>query len=405
MGNCCSYDPVVDTEGINRDHQVTRLLFDRMNLISFEDCGAIRSDEQALSGLKLVGRIGSGLFSNVYLARGWGSNSVWGNGFSLAVKVIQKGDFSKREAVQKMVVEKEILRILRHRNILRLFGTVQSDENVYFFLEFCPLGSLRRLVSIRGRLEVEEIRPIAAQIIEALCYIHSEGIIYGDLKAENVLLNARGELKLCDFNLSGTRVTLENKVQGTLSYISPEVIEGLPRNFKSDFWALGVLLYLLFYGKLPFSGHRGGPSSDLIRNIIEGNMPKEPKDRKAPPAFRSLISGLLSPIVSKRLGSKAQFESHPFFRGSDFDWQNFRESPGCFEYVRGMPPLQPKTSNFSPASKPCPKESRHPVFLIQNFTYETESPLTGISKFELQESLNQKEKLKAGLGLTDSEPN
>lgn len=398
MGNFCSYEGVAESESLVRDHQVTLMLQERMNLISFDDCESIRSDEEALSGLSLVGRIGYGLFSDVYLAKGCG----WGRGEGVAVKVVRKGDFASRESVQKMIVEKEILRILRHRNILRLFGTVQSDQNLYFFLEFCPLGSLRRLLSLRGRLEASEILPIAGQLIETLAYIHSEGIIYGDLKAENVLLDGRGELKLCDFNLSGTRTTLQRKVQGTLSYIAPEVLEGLSPNPKADFWALGVLLHLLFYGKLPFTRHRGAPNGDLIRDIVEGNIPEEKSDRRAPLALRSLISGLLTPNLSKRLASRSQLEAHPFFRG--FNWRNFRDFEGSFAYVRGVPPIQPKNLE-GPPHIPGAKNSLYPAFQIRDFTFETASPLSRVGDYKGEKVGIHPTEYRKDFGFSETESN
>jgi len=99
---------------------------------------------------------------------------------------------------------------------------------------------------------LSEIKVIAAQIINALFYLHNRGIIYGDLKGENILVNEFGIIKLSDFNLSGTKSILNETLHGTLCYLAPEYFQKKERTEKVDFWALGVLLYFLWYRTYPF---------------------------------------------------------------------------------------------------------------------------------------------------------
>lgn len=179
-------------------------------------------------------------------------------------------------------------------------------------------------------LQENEIRVIVAQIIEGLLYIHSKGIIYGDLKAENVLIAKNGTVKLCDFNLSGTKSLLNDTLQGTVCYISPEMIEGQRRTHKSDFWSLGVLCHLLFYRKYPF---KETPGSGILKNILNRNIVKEPRDRKASPEFRLFIEELLMKDYKRRLGNRIEdFHQHPFFK--NFDWTNYFDNRNNFAYAR-----------------------------------------------------------------------
>lgn len=179
-------------------------------------------------------------------------------------------------------------------------------------------------------LQEKEIRVIVAQIIEGLLYIHSKGIIYGDLKAENVLIAKNGTIKLCDFNLSGTKSLLNDTLQGTVCYISPEMIEGQRRTHKSDFWSLGVLCHLLFYRKYPFKETQG---SGILKNILNRNIVKEPRDRKASPEFRLLIEELLMKDYKRRLGNRIEdFYQHPFFKG--FNWDSYFDNRKNFNYAR-----------------------------------------------------------------------
>ena len=181
-------------------------------------------------------------------------------------------------------------------------------------------------------LQESEIRVILAQIIEAIIYIHSKGIIYGDLKAENVLIAKNGTIKLCDFNLSGTRSLLSDTLQGTVCYLSPEMIEGQRRTHKSDFWSLGVLCHLLFYRKYPF---KDSSESGILKNILNRSIVKEPRDRRSSPEFRNLIEELLMKDHKRRLGNRIEdFHQHPFFK--DFEWGNYFDNRNNFNYAKNF---------------------------------------------------------------------
>ena len=220
------------------------------------------------------------------------------------------------------------MKILQHPNILKLNKTMQSHSCLFFELEFCDKGSLLSILNIKKKLSIKDIQIISAQIIEALFYIHSKGIVYGDLKAENVLMNYRGVIKLCDFNLSGTSSTLANTFQGTVIYMAPEIIDGGERSNKTDFWALGVLMHLMFYRTYPFERKS---RTDLFFNILNGIFVPETK-RKAPASLKRFIKRLLVLDPRDRLGNNLEeFMEMDFFK--DFDWGSYKSDPSNFLLV------------------------------------------------------------------------
>lgn len=128
---------------------------------------------------------------------------------------------------------------------------MQTNTKIYLALEYAEFGNLLNLIN-KKKLKLNEIRSIIAQLVEVLFYIHLKGIIYADLKAENVLISKTGMLKLCDFNLSGTYSLIGENIQGTVKYLAPEIFHYRHTSPKSDFWALGVLIHVMFYKRFPF---------------------------------------------------------------------------------------------------------------------------------------------------------
>lgn len=367
MGNCYSDsgapDTVFDNEG-----PLTEELRRKMNSFNFNKDIKIRTNEDIFKDYTLVKQLGSGLFSKVYLVTD-------AEGHKLAMKVIKKKDFQTAETIQKMIIEKEVLKLLDHQNVLKLHRTVQSESRIFFFVEYASKGNLLQLLNLKGRLDINETRYVAAQIYDALYYIHSKGIIYGDLKAENVLIARSGQLKLCDFNLSGTQSILSDTLQGTICYLAPEIVEGKKRTHMSDYWAFGVLVHLLFYRKYPF---RCNNQTDLFYNIINRNIDPEPTDIRAPSSLRRFIEDLLTKDVTRRLGrNRDAVMNHPFFSG--FDWKNYQRHSSTFRYAEEAEDSDGRTSSASnqPNSdvEDFAKMQLTPtdrvVYNIEGFTYDS----------------------------------
>jgi serine/threonine protein kinase len=378
--SCCrgSSDSFADTgHQIRLSERLTQQLGD-INFDAKADAKKtkFRTDEEVKTMYKIQKKVGQGLFSKVFFA-------VDASGLKVALKVIPKKDVLEEVVIQKILIEKELLIKLNHPNVLKLYRTIQSNFHIYIVLEYCDKGTLAGLANCGVRFAVSTYRIIAAQIIEALGYLHSQGVVYGDLKAENVLVNQYGVLKLGDFNLSATSSLLDNKIQGTISYIAPEVLIQNRRSEKSDWWALGVLLHYLFYGTYPF---RTKNQAEMLVNIYTKSVAEEQVDNKAPPVFRSFILALLEKDPKKRLGdNNFQIKKHPFFK--DFDWKGYAYDQSNFEYaqhltsqclegspVRSMGQANPDWSLSDSNSKKF-------YYNIENFTYDNQEELQTKTSF------------------------
>lgn len=373
MGNIfCPYYFDADLEDHPED--LTKKLRKQMKMISFKpakdfNAETLASKLEIVKEYNILCQIGRGLFSQVYLA-------VDPSGRKVGLKVIRKKNFATKQAIEKIIIEKEVLKMIDHKNVLKLYRTMQTNSHIYFVLEYADKGNLLNIVNTK-RLTPAQIRVILAQIIEALFYIHSHGIIYGDLKAENILVNKSGAIKLCDFNLSGTKSLLDDCLQGTPSYIAPEILEGCDRTSKSDFWSLGVLAYLLTYRRMPF---RSSTQAELLFDILYKEIENEPPGLKAPKDLRLLIKDLLVKNHRNRIGSEiTDFANHPFFEG--FDWKEYRQNPINFSYVEGIDSFEeldePLLNRKSDVDKMSLAHSRNQKFVynINDFTYQTKESL------------------------------
>lgn len=327
MGCICSYSQQKKHD-TSPYQSLTRSLRDKLDQINFQtpvEATTIDEKEEILNSYQIIKKIGKGLFSRVFLATDEKGNK-------LALKIIKKKNFLNKENIQKIIIEKEVLKLVEHPNILKLYRTIQTNSKLVFVLEYAAKGNLINILNQRPRISEDEVRFIIAQICEALVHIHSKGIIYGDLKAENILVTEEGIIKLCDFNLSGTSSLLNDAIQGTVNYLAPEIIAGLPRTMKSDFWSLGVLVHLLFYRRFPFKSQN---QSELFYNIVNKPIDPEEVDLKASRELRTLITQLLNKNYKQRLGNSIQdFVQHKFFR--KFDWKNYKNQLGEMGLVKSV---------------------------------------------------------------------
>jgi serine kinase len=331
MGNhlCLhSFDPILDENSAD----LTTRLRKRIHMISFKpdvnsSAEALALKLEIIKEYRIIRQIGKGCFSKVFLA-------IDSLGRKVALKVILKEKFKTRELIKKIIIEKEILKTVHHRSILKLYRTMQTTSHIYFVLEYAERGNLVDLINTK-QLSASQIRVILAQVIEGLFYLHGQGIIYGDLKAENILIKDSGIVKLCDFNLSGTSSLLRDSAQGTPFYVSPEILEGCDRTPKSDIWALGVLTYLLTYRQMPF---KHSNQKELVAEILFKEIENEPINWETPKELHQFIKDLLVKDFRKRIGSEfSDFVGHPFFEG--FDWSGYQNDPTNFSYVNEVNPI------------------------------------------------------------------
>ena len=252
--------------------------------------------------------IGTGTFAEVYSARDNRNNRP------VAIKVLTKSQCSAPKSLQRVFSEKTILKQTQHPNIVNYIGSFQDSHKLYLVMEYVQGGELYTLMREKGVFSRSETQVVTAEIVSALLYLHSEGVAYRDLKAENVLISATGHIKLADFGFA-KRLKKDEKTYslcGTPHCMAPEILNRSGHSFESDWWSLGVLVHELISGDTPFDGET---PYEMYEHILTEAYaaPKEADNDTA-----SLLAGLLTKDPSRRLKGREVTE-HPFFRGVEWE--------------------------------------------------------------------------------------
>jgi eukaryotic-like serine/threonine-protein kinase len=204
---------------------------------------------QHIGPFELKQELGSGAMGTVYKA-------AYQDGRIVALKVISFGLAGNETALKRFEREAEILKQLKHPNIVRLFGNGRTSGVPYFAMEFVQGESLDHVLARRLRFSWEEVVSIGQQVCAALKHAHDKGIIHRDLKPSNLMYIEDGTVKLTDFGIAKdmdvTALTGANCTVGTAAYMSPEQCKGESITAKSDLYSLGVVLFELLTGRKPF---------------------------------------------------------------------------------------------------------------------------------------------------------
>eukprot|EP01062_Namystynia_karyoxenos_P011882 TRINITY_DN1426_c2_g1_i1.p1 TRINITY_DN1426_c2_g1~~TRINITY_DN1426_c2_g1_i1.p1 ORF type:complete len:720 (+),score=237.40 TRINITY_DN1426_c2_g1_i1:85-2244(+) len=267
--------------------------------------------------------IGKGAFSDVFLVRSRKDGRLY------ALKALEKcrvletaGDGRPSWRRDQLLRERDMMKHTQwtHSNLLvRLHGTFQSRTQLFFVIDYCAGGDLYEYLGTKegSCLSEPDAQYYAAQIFLGLRALHTHGIVYRDLKPENVLLDEVGNAKLADFGLSrpltwGARATT---FVGTPQYIAPEMIEGRPYSFAVDWWAFGVVIFNMVTGDNAF-GRSCDSAEDVWRSVLRNQVKFRP-DSGASLEVRSLVSGLLEKDPDLRLEGDV-IRRQPWFAGTDF---------------------------------------------------------------------------------------
>ena len=188
---------------------------------------------------------------------------------SLAAKIIPKANLIKSRAKQKLINEIKIHKSIHHENIVNFERYFEDKNNVYILLELCHNQTLHDLLKRRKTLTEIEVQYYLYQLVKALQYLHNLKIIHRDLKLANLFLTENMQLKLGDFGLS-TIIEFEGERKrslcGTPNYIAPEILDGKTgHSFEVDIWSLGIIIYTLIIGKLPFETNKTKETYKRIR--------------------------------------------------------------------------------------------------------------------------------------------
>ncbi|KAL2341104.1 hypothetical protein Fmac_009044 [Flemingia macrophylla] len=312
----------------------------------------------------LLRRIGAGDIGTVYLCRLRSAEQE--EDLVYAMKVVDKDAVALKKKAQRVEMERKILKMVDHPFLPTLYAEFEASHFSCIVMEYCSGGDLHSLRHNHpnNRFSLSSARFYAAEVLVALEYLHMLGIIYRDLKPENVLVRSDGHIMLSDFDLSlcsdaipavespasalpytrtsfsclSNRVFRSRKLQahqpkrlfvaepvgarscsfvGTHEYVSPEVASGNSHGNAVDWWSFGIFLYEMLYARTPFAG----PSNEAtLRNIVKKPLafPTATPSSALENHARDLISALLHKDPARRLGSRrgaADVKSHPFFAG------------------------------------------------------------------------------------------
>ncbi|KRT86421.1 protein kinase, partial [Oryctes borbonicus] len=207
-------------------------------------------EEPTIGKYKLLKTIGKGNFAKVKLAKHVPT------GKEVAIKIIDKTQLNPG-SLQKLFREVRIMKMLDHPNIVKLFQVIETDKTLYLVMEYASGGEVFDYLVLHGRMKEKEARAKFRQIVSAVQYCHQKRIIHRDLKAENLLLDSEMNIKIADFGFSN-EFTPGNKLDtfcGSPPYAAPELFQGKKYDGPEvDVWSLGVILYTLVSGSLPFDG-------------------------------------------------------------------------------------------------------------------------------------------------------
>ncbi|XP_057323545.1 serine/threonine-protein kinase MARK2-like isoform X9 [Microplitis mediator] len=208
------------------------------------------SEEPHIGKYKLLKTIGKGNFAKVKLAKHIPT------GKEVAIKIIDKTQLNPG-SLQKLFREVRIMKMLDHPNIVKLFQVIETEKTLYLVMEYASGGEVFDYLVLHGRMKEKEARAKFRQIVSAVQYCHQKKIIHRDLKAENLLLDSEMNIKIADFGFSN-EFTPGNKLDtfcGSPPYAAPELFQGKKYDGPEvDVWSLGVILYTLVSGSLPFDG-------------------------------------------------------------------------------------------------------------------------------------------------------
>ncbi|KAL3521436.1 hypothetical protein ACH5RR_019585 [Cinchona calisaya] len=324
-------------------------------------------DRTSIEDFEIIKPISRGAFGRVFLARKRATGDLF------AIKVLKKADTIRKNAVESILAERDILISVRNPFVVRFFYSFTCRENLYLVMEYLNGGDLFSLLKGLGCLEEDMARTYIAELVLALEYMHSLNVIHRDLKPDNLLIGPDGHIKLTDFGLSkvglinstddfsgpsasSTAFIADDKpkateisstkreerqkhsVVGTPDYLAPEILLGMGHGATADWWSVGVILFELLVGIPPFNAEH---PQQIFNNILNRDIPWPKVPEEMNYEAHDLIDKLLIENPVQRLGATGSKEvkRHPFFK--DINWDTLARQKAAF-----IPSAEPHDTSY-----------------------------------------------------------
>ncbi|XP_067412416.1 ribosomal protein S6 kinase alpha-5 isoform X2 [Emydura macquarii macquarii] len=297
-------------------------------------------EKVGIENFELLKVLGTGAYGKVFLVRKVSGHDT---GKLYAMKVLKKATIiQKAKTTEHTRTERQVLEHIRQSPFLvTLHYAFQTDTKLHLILDYINGGELFTHLSQRERFTENEVQIYIGEIVLALEHLHKLGIIYRDIKLENILLDSNGHVVLTDFGLSKEFLTDENERAysfcGTIEYMAPDIVRGGDAGHDKavDWWSLGVLMYELLTGASPFTvdGEKNS-QAEISRRILKSEPPY-PQEMSA--LAKDVIQRLLMKDPKKRLGcgpgGADEIRKHPFFQKINWDDLAAKKIPAPFKPV------------------------------------------------------------------------
>jgi len=274
---------------------------------------------------------------------------------TVAVKMLKDDISGDAQSVKRFINESKAVSMLNHPNIVKIFDVSVRDNLKYIVMERVEGITLKNYITQKGALPLKEILNITEQILNALEHAHSKGIIHRDIKPQNIMLLKNGRIKVTDFGIAklpnAETVTMTDKAIGTVFYISPEQASGKAIDPRSDLYSLGVMMYEMATGVIPFTAE--SPVSVALMQVSA--QPKPPRERlpSIPVGLEQVILGAMEKKPERRFQSATQMQRHI---------AQLRSNPGyVFKVRRASNDTAPQLDKSAslPSERKGARNSRH----------------------------------------------